>query len=238
MLKAEKLEEAQLAGKRHSTHIMTLQKQMEKEMLNSRNIQHQLDMERVNTARLAEKYNSLLKQTVSSLGSPYSTPVYHQTPSNNCNQFINPSSNVSSSSMVSTVAAMAPSLPTSSTSIITNRVNSMDSFAMDSMRSIWNSPKKQQVAGTANTARRSDQRQNFSSSAGSILLTKPPPSAPPQSTTMPPPPQSNSLFSTSPFDYGGLFNPMSVISTTTSTATSASTTSSNSQGSYGNHKCL
>ena len=97
--------------------VKTIQNQMEKELLAARSVHHQLDLERANNQRLTEKYNDLLKQTLSSFGSPFPTSVY-QTPSNNCAQFINPSSNVSSSSsMASSVAAMAPSLSTSSSSL-------------------------------------------------------------------------------------------------------------------------
>ena len=222
-LKAEKLEEAQLAGKRH----LAIQKQLDQERATSRTTQLILENERISAGKLAVKYHNLEKYGTlagMNIGTSYQ-------PTNTNPTMINSSISSSINSSMSSSVAVVPSLPGSTAN---TRVNSMDTLGL---RSIWNSPNKQTTTSIpSSTTNRSDLRQNFSSSAGSVMLSKPPPPRPTASLSSP-------LFPASPFDYGGdyggLFNPMSVITTTSTSSSTTNSSSSPGSGSFGSYpKCL
>lgn len=130
--------------------IITLQKRLEVEIGKNRNLQHQLDMERSNNAKIVKEYNSILKMFPAAVPSTISAP--------------SPVLFTNTSAAVSSHAVCNSSQLTGASSS-----NRLDSFGL---RSIWDN-------AAASSSKPHDLRQSFSSSAGSILMNKPQNQPPP-----------------------------------------------------------
>jgi len=215
-----------------------LQKQVEKEALKGQRLEQQVETERLNAVRWSEKYSNLVKyfNTSSNSNNANNHLSHGHLPSGSCMMTnpLGPASIMTPPSIMAAAALAAASAASSSGMILppptttvsghlsNSKVNTLDSLGL---RSIWNNPKTPSVVASPPT---SEVRPGFSSSAGSSLLSKPASTGLSGASSSGNLSSHMNLFSTYPFDYGGVFSPMSAsVGSVANGAASVTNSSSN-----------
>jgi len=155
--RSEVLEWKQKAEKSRDSSqlVISLQKQLESEKLNARNLKHQVEMERIYSNKINEKYCSLLKQQQQALTVP-PPPM----------------------SSISPIMSTSPIIGGSTSSTVSPRSCAADSsYPLSSLSSIWSAPKSEII--TTNTSN-PNSKLVYSSSTGlpSRKFSFPPPNIP------------------------------------------------------------
>ena len=141
--RSEVLEWKQKAEKSRDSSqlVISLQKQLESEKLNARNLKHQVEMERIYSNKINEKYCSLLKQQQQALTVP-PPPM----------------------SSISPIMSTSPIIGGSTSSTVSPRSCAADSsYPLSSLSSIWSAPKSEII--TTNTSN-ANSKLVYSSSTG------------------------------------------------------------------------